>query len=57
MPNVLRIIPRLVENMVPVTADTLALEQVWEAQPRCHLVFGNEVVAVFGLVDDEFTNL
>jgi hypothetical protein len=37
--------------------DTLALEQIWEAQTWVDQVLVNHVVAIFGLVYDEFADL
>jgi hypothetical protein len=51
------IIPRLVEDMVSMSANTLALEDSREAQVLRNLVFRNDVVCAFGLANDEFTDL
>lgn len=43
--------------MVSVTPDTFTTEHGRETQALGHLVFGNHVVATFGLTNDEFANL
>lgn len=43
--------------MIPMSPDTLPLEQGREAQIRRHLVFGNDFVGAFWLTDDEFADL
>ena len=59
-PDMLRhlgVVSRLVEYVVPVSSDTLALEQIREAQARRNLVLRNEIIAVLGLVNNELANL
>lgn len=43
--------------MIPVTPNTLALEEGREAQILRHLVFRDDIVGAFGLADDEFADL
>ena len=53
----LGIVPRLVKDVVFMTPDTLTPEQGREAQTFGHLLFGDVLVASFGLTDDELTKL
>lgn len=53
----LRIVPRLIKDMVPVPPDALSPEQRREPQTRRDLAFVDELVSVFGLADDEFADL
>lgn len=50
-------ISRLVEHMVPVSSDTLALEDLGEAQVSRHLVLRDDIICAFRLTNDKFTNL
>lgn len=50
-------ISRLVEDMVPVPSDTLALEDFGEAQVSRHLVLWNNIICAFRLTNDKFANL
>lgn len=51
------IVPRFVENMVPMPAHALAPKQRGEPQTRRDLILRNDIVRAFRLVDDEFGNL
>jgi len=53
----LSIVAWLIKDMVFVASNTLSLEQVREAQTRRDLLLGDEVVPVFGLIDDELADL
>lgn len=53
----LRIVPRLIKDMVPVPPGALSPEQRREPQTRRDLAFVDELVSVFGLADDEFADL
>jgi len=53
----LSVIPRLVEDVVPVSPHTLTLEQIREAETRSDLVLGDDIVAVLRLIDDELADL
>ena len=57
LPSSSSIIPRLVEDMVSVSANTLALEDSREAQVLGYLVFRDDVVGALGLTNDELTDL
>jgi hypothetical protein len=53
----LSIVPRLIENMVPMSPHTLSLEELREPKAGGDLRFRDDVLAVFWLADDEFANL
>ena len=50
-------IPRLIEDVIPMAANTLALENGREAQVFRNLILRDDVVCAFGLTDDEFADL
>lgn len=43
--------------MISVSSDTISLEEIRESQTRRYLIFGNYIVAIFRLSNDEFTQL
>ena len=43
--------------MVPVSSDTLALEDLGEAQASRHLVLRDNIICAFRLTNDKFANL
>src|ERR1700712_3090562 len=50
------VVPRLIEDMVSMSPDTLPLEDLREAQVLWHLVFGDDIVGTFWLAHDEFAD-
>jgi len=55
--SVSSVIPRLIEDMVPVSADSLSLKNSREAQVLRHLILRDDIVRGFGLTNDEFADL
>jgi hypothetical protein len=57
LPLTSSIVARLLENMIPMPPDAVSLEHIRESQAARDLVFRNDVVSIFRLANDEFTNL
>lgn len=53
----LRIIPRLIKDMIPMPTHTISLEQIREPQARRDLFFRDKVVSILRGADDEFSKL
>lgn len=51
------VVPRLIEDMVPMPPDTLALEQLREAKTSRNLILMHEFITVFWFANDELTDL
>lgn len=51
------IVPRLIEDVVPMSSNTLAPEQGREPQPLWHLFLRDNIIGTLRLSHDEFANL